>query len=59
MRGVPIVLPDGSLDGAAGDETVAFVLALYPVADPLARYRYVLAREHEPPSPALAPSPPR
>ena len=26
---------------------VAWVLALYPVADPLARYRYVLTRQHE------------
>jgi acetyl esterase/lipase len=50
--GVPIILPDGSLHSAAGDETVAFVLALYPVADPLARYRYALSREHEAPSPS-------
>ena len=50
--GVPIVLPDGSLDGTAGDATVAFVLALYPVTDPLARYHYVLTREHEPPPPS-------
>jgi acetyl esterase len=50
--GVPILLPDGSSSGAAGDERVAFVIALYPVADPLARYRYVLSREHEPPSPS-------
>ena len=50
--GVPIVRPDGSLDGGAGDETVAFCLALYPVTDPLARYHYVLSREHEPPPPS-------
>ena len=31
---------------------VAFVLALYPVADPLARYHYVLSREHETPPPS-------
>ena len=35
--GTPIVLPDGSLGASAGDDAVAFVLALYPVADPLAR----------------------
>jgi acetyl esterase len=50
--GTPIVRPDGSLDPAAGDATVAFVVAFYPVADPLARYRYALSREHEPPPPS-------
>ncbi len=45
--GTPIVLHDGSLDAAAGDESVAFVLALYPVADPLARYRYVVGRQDD------------
>jgi len=50
--GTPIVRPDGSLDAAAGDASVAFVVALYPVADPLARYRYALSREHEPPPPS-------
>src|SRR5262245_59522115 len=49
--GVPIVRPDGSLDSNAADESVAFAVALYPVADPLARYRYALSREHEAPSP--------
>src|SRR5262244_2356324 len=29
--GVPIVRPGGSLDSAAGDESVAFAIALYPV----------------------------
>jgi acetyl esterase len=33
---------------ATGDAAVAYVLALYPVTDPLARYRYALSREHEP-----------
>ena len=47
--GTPALRPEGTLDGGAGDDTEAFVLALYPVADPLARYRYVLGREHEPP----------
>jgi hypothetical protein len=31
---------------------VAFVVALYPVADPLSRYRYALSREDEPPPPS-------
>src|SRR5262249_61749317 len=48
----PIVAADGSTDTAVGDDSVAFVLALYPPADPLARYRYVLSREHEPPPPS-------
>ena len=46
--GTPILGPDGAPDARPGDESVAVVLALYPVADPLARYRYVLGREHEP-----------
>lgn len=50
--GTPIVRPDGSLDPATGDARVAFVVALYPVADPLARYHYALSREHEPPPPS-------
>jgi len=50
--GTPIVLPDGSSGPASGDDGVAFALALYPVCDPLARYRYVLGREHEPPPPS-------
>jgi acetyl esterase/lipase len=50
--GTPIVRPDGSLEPTAGDASVAFVVALYPVADPLARYHYALAREHEPPPPS-------
>ena len=50
--GTPIVRPDGSLDPTAGDAGVAFVVAFYPVADPLARYHYALSREHEPPPPS-------
>jgi len=46
--GTPIVLPDGSLGASADDDAVAFVLALYPVADPLARFHYVLGRQDEP-----------
>ena len=45
--GTPIVLPDGSVGATAGDESVAFVLALYPVADPLARFRYVVGRQDD------------
>jgi len=47
FAGTPIVLPDGSLDTTAGDESVAFVLTLYPVVDPLARYRYVVGRQDD------------
>jgi acetyl esterase len=50
--GVPIVGPDGSLDPSPGDASVAVVLALYPVADPLARYRYALSRVDEPAQPS-------
>jgi acetyl esterase/lipase len=50
--GTPIVRSDGSLDDVSSDDSVGFVLALYPVADPIARYRYVLAREDEPPPPS-------
>jgi acetyl esterase/lipase len=49
--GTPIVLPDGTLGATAGDDRVAWVLALYPVADPHARYRYVLSRKDEPVQP--------
>jgi acetyl esterase/lipase len=48
----PIVLPDGGTGTGPDDDSVAFVLALYPVADPLARYRYALSRKDEPPQPA-------
>jgi acetyl esterase/lipase len=43
--GTPIVTPGGSLD--AGDESLAFVIALFPVADPLARFRYVVGRQDD------------
>jgi len=45
--GTPIVRPDDSLDSTPTDDSIAFVLALYPVADPLARYRYALSRERD------------
>ena len=35
------------MDSGAGDDSVAFVVALYPVADPLARFRYVQGREND------------
>lgn len=47
FAGTPIVSPDGSLSAAPGDESVAFILALYPVADPLARFRYVVGRQND------------
>jgi acetyl esterase/lipase len=50
--GTPIVWPDGSAGAGPADDSVAFALALYPVADPLARYRYALGRENEPPPPS-------
>ena len=45
--GTPIVTPGGSLDAGAGDESLAFVIALFPVADPLARFRYVVGRQDD------------
>jgi acetyl esterase/lipase len=48
--GTPIPRPAGSLDGTPGDDSVAFALVQYPVADPLARFRYVQRRAQEPPS---------
>ncbi|PYN49281.1 MAG: hypothetical protein DME00_09525 [Candidatus Rokuibacteriota bacterium] len=45
--GTPIVRADGSLDAGPGDESVAFILALYPVADPHARFRYVVGRQDD------------
>ena len=45
--GTPIVLPDGSRGATFGDDAVAFVVALYPVADPLARYRYAVGRQND------------
>jgi acetyl esterase len=52
FAGTPIVRPDGSLGSAAGDDSVIFAVALYPVADPFARFRYVLAREGESAAPS-------
>jgi acetyl esterase len=46
--GTPIVMPDGSLGATAGEDAVAFAIALYPVADPLARYRYAVGRKNDP-----------
>ena len=45
--GTPILRADGSLDAGPGDESVALILALYPVADPHARFRYVVGRRDD------------
>jgi acetyl esterase len=42
--GTAILRADGSLGAGAGDDGVAFAIALYPVADPHARYRYARSR---------------
>jgi acetyl esterase/lipase len=58
--GVPIVLPDGSLDASAGDDSALFILVQYPVPDPLARYHYAVTRAaQEPPQPPPAFDPSR
>jgi acetyl esterase/lipase len=46
--GTPPVTPDGALGATAGNDSVIFVLAGYPVCDPLARFRYVQKRAEEP-----------
>jgi acetyl esterase len=46
--GTPLVGPDGALDASAGNDAVVFVLAGYPVCDPIARFRYVQKRAQEP-----------
>jgi acetyl esterase/lipase len=46
--GTPIIEGAGSLGAASGDDAVAFALALYPVADPHARYHYALGRKNDP-----------
>lgn len=46
--GTPIVGSDGSPGAMAGDDAVAFAIALYPVADPLARYHYARGRLNDP-----------
>jgi acetyl esterase/lipase len=46
--GTPIVMADGSLGATSGDDAVAFAMALYPVADPHARYHYALSRKNDP-----------
>jgi acetyl esterase/lipase len=47
IAGTPIIMPDGSL-GTGGDDAVSFVLAAYPVADPLARHRFMAAHASDP-----------
>jgi acetyl esterase/lipase len=46
--GTPIITPDGSLGASAGGDAAAFAIALYPVADPHARYHYALGRKNDP-----------
>jgi acetyl esterase len=46
--GTPPVGPDGALGATAGNDAVTFVLAGYPVCDPIARFRYVQKRAEEP-----------
>ena len=47
LAGTPVLMPDGSL-GTSGDDRVSFVLAAYPVADPLARHRFMAAHTDDP-----------
>ena len=47
IAGTPIIMPDGSLS-TTGDDAVSFVLAAYPVADPLARHRFMAAHRDDP-----------
>ena len=56
--GTPIVMPDGSLS-TAGDDAVRCVLAAYPVADPLARHRFMGEHTSDPKFPNAPPNPPR
>jgi acetyl esterase len=46
--GTPPVGPDGALGATAGNDAATFVLAGYPVCDPIARFRYVQKRAEEP-----------
>ncbi|MBM4441015.1 MAG: alpha/beta hydrolase [Candidatus Rokubacteria bacterium] len=45
--GTPIVMPDGTTS-TTGDDGVKVVLAAYPVADPLARHRFMAAHTSDP-----------
>ena len=47
FAGTPVVMPDGSLR-TGGDDAVKVVLAAYPVADPLARHRFMAAHTTDP-----------
>jgi acetyl esterase len=48
LAGTPIVMPDGSLGATSGDDSVRCVMACYPVADPLARFRFMQAHTEDP-----------
>jgi acetyl esterase/lipase len=45
--GTPVLVPDGA-PSVAGDDAVRVVLAAYPVADPLARHRFMGAHLSDP-----------
>jgi len=49
------ITPIRGADAAAIDASVAYVLALWPIADPLARYRYLLDRRANPDWPSRDP----
>lgn len=46
--GTPVLMTDGTLGPAGGGDAVAFAIALYPVADPHARYLYAVSRKNDP-----------
>lgn len=46
--GTALVTTDGAIGATTGDDAVAFALAFYPVADPLARYHYAVGRKNDP-----------
>src|SRR6266851_3499272 len=46
--GSPILSSDGKAGATSGDDSVMFAIALYPVADPIARYRYAQGRKNDP-----------
>jgi acetyl esterase len=47
FAGTPVVMPDGALR-SDGDDSVKVVIAAYPVADPLARHRFMAAHTSDP-----------
>jgi acetyl esterase len=47
FAGTPVVMPDGAVQ-SDGDDAVKVVIAAYPVADPLARHRFMAAHTSDP-----------